>query len=316
MGLSSLFGPKAPTFGVYGKLPISKEFLRIKCSDGAGREYYRFVNGGFDHAAAQGASSEKHQDEPGAGWRWLFFAEGYKDVVVACLRSSADFGGLRSFPFSCFAAVRRDRMGDTMHDMFRSSVGLWEQLEAADRELSSCESREALGRDAAGIEIELNPGFIEGKGAVRGPLDAAAERQLFELSRAVRTLLTGRVPGARIPAVRLPLDPASPALAQVYAYLESLESTPFLSARSTPVSIALPSPAIPGATSAWIIPRPPRPADFSVMQHPGETAFFPDPGGEMVRLDGETETDFVARLRAAFGTEPLTHQDFARFSLV
>lgn len=319
----SLFGAKPPnlgkvTLGVYGKLGLSKEFLRIRCSDGAGHAFYEWVNEGFDHAGLTlGRAPE------GIGRQeWIFHPDGFKEAVVATMRDSADHGGERRFPFLCFALVRRDRLEGSLGEQLGLTAALFKQLWAVDARFDGCADRREFQDAAAAVKLDpaVDAALEPGMDGPLWPRFGAPEEviaSLYQAARALAILSSGRVPGPRLPALRLPLagDDAAARRAFAAAWTHMLGSTSLMGERRTPASFVRPAPGSDGRT-AWLVARVPRPSDFTMLCDPSEGLFYPDPGGDLARVEPEPWTDFARRAAEAFGAPDATLEQLAGFRLL
>ena len=303
------------SLGVYGKLPLSKEFLRIGCADGAGHAFYTWVNEGFDAAVRRSGS----RDVDVGDWRWLFAPEGFKECVLATVRTSTDHGGLRSFPFICFVCVRCERLGDGLSGRVSAARNLWEQLEAADEVLSKAPDLHAFKETQGAWEIHDDPNaeldLASFEWAVLEPDIAEQASAFHEFIGAATVLDSARIPGARLPALRIPIHTGLPAFEQTVAALEALSTgRPALVERPA-LSVAISGPSTTKGGSAWLVARPPRPSDFSVMTTGASGAFHPDPGGEMAKVEIEARSEFAERFRSVLGAPEATLNTLAAFEL-
>lgn len=318
-----------PTLSVYGKLPLSKEFLRYRCSSGAVGQFYQWINAGFDHTVRFGGEKERLV---GADWRVLYFADGLRDLVVGTIRESADNEGLRRFPFACYTAVPRENLPEGTDGQVEACTPLWQSLARADRELSANVDLEGFKQTFRDCELKA-PGSL-GSGTrldafpLASVIAALAERSapgedpsrvvtnaLHELALAVRVLDSRTIPGDRLPALRLPLHGELDTLAQARAWLACLGPVGFLARRRTPVTVFVPSEGA-GPRDLWLVIRPPRASDFGLFTAAPSGHFYPDPGGVVVRIEGEPYAAFSDRVKRALLGEERTLADLARFRLV
>ncbi|MEL6613258.1 MAG: hypothetical protein AAFQ53_14255, partial [Bacteroidota bacterium] len=241
-----------PTLSVYGKLPLSKEFLRFRCGGGAAGQLYQWINGGFDHVIR---TRRDAGGVIGVPRRILFYADGMSDLVVATIRESADNEGLRQFPFACYAAVPREQFPGALDEQLGMCEPLWQQLHEVDVALSAepdldgfkaafrqmeLEGVEPVSRSTLS-EIPMAP-IVQSiaavaPGGIPGKIFGSA---LYDVARAVRILDSRTIPGGRLPALRLPVARTASTVAQSRAWLGCLRDAGFLAARSTPISLILP----------------------------------------------------------------------------
>ena len=315
----------AIALGAYGKLPVSKEYLRLRCGSGGGGAFYQWINQGYDHSVRNGREREPRVGGP---WNLLFYPEGMGEAVVARLRDSADSGGLRRFPFSCFTGVPAAELNGDPDDQVRRIAPLWQALESIDAKLTECADLAELKEAFKGAELPTLPQWVSSSSALtdidlveyarrltpaQDPLDELGGI-LFRLASAVGTLAAGVIRGARLPGLRVPLTPEFDLIPQALAWLSCLETGGFLSGRKSPVSIAIPARAD-GPTSMWILIRPPLPSDFTMLGAPHEGVFFPALAGSVRNSLVETEAQFLARADRRLFAGGATLSDLASFSL-
>jgi type VI secretion system ImpM family protein len=91
---------------LFGKLPLSKEFISLGGADLAARELRRWISRGFSQRWAT--------ENPGleiAPHQFLLRLPVSGRSVVGCLWGSGDEAGLRRFPFAVFATLRAGSLG-------------------------------------------------------------------------------------------------------------------------------------------------------------------------------------------------------------
>jgi hypothetical protein len=81
---------------LYGKLPLAKDYLRIGCGDGAGRDLREWLDRTFGTGRDQLVLHEPLR----------FIGQGEKEPLQGILWPSSDAGGLRLFPFTLFVERR------------------------------------------------------------------------------------------------------------------------------------------------------------------------------------------------------------------
>lgn len=111
------------TVGAYGKLGLSKEYLRHNCHDGIALRLRTWMDTGFDRAAATGRLPAQN----GVVYRLLFCPPGDSHVLVAVLKHSVDASGYRAFPFALFASAPRPRALPS--DFLQRLESVWAKLE-------------------------------------------------------------------------------------------------------------------------------------------------------------------------------------------
>lgn len=321
--------PASPVaLSAYGKLPLSKEFLRFHCVGGAVGQFYQWVNAGFDHSSRFGGGRGERLE---LTWRLLFHADGQKELIAAILRDSADNEELRRFPFTCYAPVPRESLPESPESQLASLESLWAQLAESDRTLSAERNLEGFrerfkdivlvpptpttGLDLATIPLAPIVEALGRRAAPAGDPRRAFTSTLYDLAKAVRILDSRKIPGERIPALRIPVDARAHVLVQARAWLSCLAPCGFLSARRTPITVAMPLET--GAEAdLWLVIRPPRASDFSMFAARPQGHFLPDPGGTVTHVSEEPYAAFGARVEAALLAEERTLADLGSFRLV
>lgn len=96
----------APVCGYYGKLPISREFLRLHAAGPELRELDEWFERGVQYAKAQAGSEWPSLLAQADIWNFLFVPEGSGRVVCGAVFASRDEAG-RSFPFLTFLLLER-----------------------------------------------------------------------------------------------------------------------------------------------------------------------------------------------------------------
>jgi len=277
---------KRVELSAYGKLPLSKEFLRLRCFRGPAGSYRRWVDEGYQEATRRGG------DQPhrlGHAHHLLFYPEGEKTAVVARLRDSTDSGGERPFPFTCYGSCPAKLLKAPPGEALARVRPLFEELTRLDESVQGLADLAAFQEELAHQSL---PPPLE-----RGPGEAAESQRLDELvfagesepkpeswverlwtlRHACETLKAGRIPGARLPGLRVPLAAKADPLGQSVLWLRMLDNAGFLAGRRTPVSLLFSASEEPG--SLWVLIRPPRTEDFSMLgTAPGELLGPPPPG--------------------------------------
>lgn len=289
------------TLGIYGKLPVSKEYFRLHCFRGVGGEFRKWVDQGFEHATRQ---SRGRSYSLGGRWRLLWYPDGFADAVVATLRDSADMGGKRAFPFTCFATVPKEDLAGLDSGRIEQLWPLWQDMERADDELGLLDEAGALQDRAKTCSLGELPAppvealaladsldaFAQGLALAENAREGVKKQALWPLWQACLTLDSKKIAGARIPGLRLPLAAGLEPLGQCIAWLRCLEAGGFLD-RPVPVSIAIPARVEAGAYF-WVFIRPPLPQDYWSLGAQAEGLMVPDPG-----IAPKRETVLLARKR-------------------
>jgi type VI secretion system ImpM family protein len=96
----------APVSGYYGKLPVSREFLRLHAAGPELRELDEWLERGVQYAKAQSGSEWPRLLDEADIWDFLFVPEGSGRVVCGAMFASRDQAG-RSFPFLAFLLLER-----------------------------------------------------------------------------------------------------------------------------------------------------------------------------------------------------------------
>ncbi len=96
----------APVCGYYGKLPVSREFLRLHAAGPELRLLDEWFERGVQYAKRQSGSGWPTLLEEADIWDFLFVPEGNGRVVCGAVFASRDQAG-RSFPFLSFLLLER-----------------------------------------------------------------------------------------------------------------------------------------------------------------------------------------------------------------
>jgi len=146
-------GQETPPLQLYGKLPVAKDYLRIGCGDGAGRELREWLDRTF--GTVRDASAALTLAGP-----LRFIGQGDRSPLQGYLWPSADAGERRSFPFTVFIERRRKALlADLDQGNLAEAEGVWRVLaEARDSGLGSADGQALLdefrGRDVDVQDIE------------------------------------------------------------------------------------------------------------------------------------------------------------------
>src|SRR5688572_21114116 len=117
------FGRERAQIELYGKLPLAKDYLRVGCADGAGRELREWLDRAF--GSARDAASQPVLGEP-----LRFLGQASDAPLQGCLWPSTDEGGKRSFPFALFVQRHRKPLVADLGDGLPVAEALWRELEA------------------------------------------------------------------------------------------------------------------------------------------------------------------------------------------
>jgi|CXWL01.1.fsa_nt_gi type VI secretion system ImpM family protein len=96
----------APVCGYYGKLPVSREFLRLHAAGPELRELDEWFERGVQYTKAKSGSDWPAFLAQADIWNFLFVPEGNGRVVCGAVFASRDEAG-RSFPFLTFLLLER-----------------------------------------------------------------------------------------------------------------------------------------------------------------------------------------------------------------
>lgn len=195
-------GHESPPLQLYGKLPIAKDYLRIGCAEGSGRELREWLDRTFGTARA---GEELELDES-----WNFLGQGSQSPLQGCLWPSADAGEHRKFPFTVFVERRaKALLADLERGSLAQAESVWHELaETRERCLAASDGARLLEQNR-GREIELDA--IDEVPGAAAEFDAWVnalwpdERLdgLFELLARVEELARERYAGPyRLPLVR------------------------------------------------------------------------------------------------------------------
>ena len=114
-------GHEAPQLQLYGKLPIAKDYLRIGCGEGSGRELREWLDRTFGTARA---GEELELEEP-----WSFLGQGGQAPLQGCLWPSTDAGEHRKFPFIVFVERRAKALSaDFEQGNLAQAESVWREL--------------------------------------------------------------------------------------------------------------------------------------------------------------------------------------------
>ncbi len=166
------------TVGAYGKLPLSKEFLRHACWEGAARELKGWLDAGHDRLAARATAPARD----GNRRRLLFLPASGQEMLAAVAINSRDAGGERRFPFIVFTTLAR---GDCDRECVATALEpVWAALEQEMERLRAAEDTDAFFRMVREAALEAEPLSRERcEEAVRGRDGVKVEEWLGNLFR-------------------------------------------------------------------------------------------------------------------------------------
>ncbi len=143
-------GQESPALQLYGKLPVAKDYLRIGCGDGSGRDLREWLDRAF--GTVREAAQQPVLNEP-----LRFLGLDPKEPLQGYLWPSSDAGGLRSFPFTLFVERRRRSLAADFDAGLAEAEGVWRMLaEMRERCLEFSDGRELL-EEHRGRELEIGP---------------------------------------------------------------------------------------------------------------------------------------------------------------
>ena len=304
-----------PTISAFGKLPFHREFLRHQCFVGPEAEYRRWIERGF--LAASNKQNRAHS--LGDPWWMLYYSDGAPHLFASLLRDSADGARGRAFPFSVFAPVRLPSGPRPFSSLLRELEGTWRTLDSFDARLEGSGSVEAFRKLADGLSIATtsaghneagSPALSDAIVLNGGSEDPEPERLaegglqlLWRVRQASTVLGAGRIPGSRLPALRIPLGRMGSRLQQAATWLQLLETRGVLHGREAPITVAISrGDSFP---EMWIFIRPMQASDFGLLGREHEDVLIPMPDEQY--LDMITGLgDFMDRGREALGRQQRT----------
>lgn len=275
------------TLAAYGKLPLSKEFLRHACYEGSSLEFKGWIDAGYDRFSAREIA---HVPSDGAPRRLLYLPKQDGEWVVAVSVNSHDASGERRFPFTLYTLLASHEVGHST--MTTSLEPVWDALEEELERLRNMDATETFFAEIRSARVEADP-------LPRDRATAALEE--FQQSPAsewieglyhedpedlwvrglwrLRSLLPALHAGTRAPylaAVRVPLSPVAPLGVQIDHWRA-------LIAGLHPSYDGVPSLLLPGRSDAMR-------AAYLIARHLEADDFPPVVGGD---LDAERFTDLA-----------------------
>ncbi len=247
----------------YGKLPISKEYLRHNCHEGLPLRFRDWMDSGFDYAGSRELAARK-----GVAQRVFYASSSTKSGIAAVVIPSKDASGTREFPFALLATTTLTQS----EGYFASWESRWTELELQFEKLRAESDTDAFFDTVRGLDIpESGPEAdtaVAANCSAPSWIDGLYRRDAVDLF--VRALWRLRVlqphlseAGPELQRVRVPInrsDELGPQIDRWRAILGGLHS-----AYTGAVSLFCPTPlaspkAKPGG--AWLIFDEPRVSDF------------------------------------------------------
>lgn len=209
---------EAPLIQLYGKLPLAKDYLRVGCSEGAGREVRDWLDRGFSSAVDAAAL-------PVFPWPMRFIAGAQDSApLVGCAWPSSDAGGLRKFPFFLFVERRRRALLDELEPGLERAEAWWRKLEGVASARHNYSDGQSFLTALRSVSIEAAK--IEPAPVARIALETWLEALWPGRGAEGLSELLGELDGlARIRfsgPLRLPLVSDLPLSTQVHAWLRTL----------------------------------------------------------------------------------------------
>lgn len=278
----------------YGKLPLSKEYLKHACSDGVGGQIRDFVDRGNDRLAA-----EPIRVKEGLKRRFLWYPSGRECAVGWTLNSRDE--GKRKFPFLVFTPVQtEDVAAPSLGRRYQALSDRWSELEKGIDRLAAIEDRDEFFDVVRGMKVGDSASSVAVNGA---GFDIAIEEWAQELYdedgeyvwlRAlwrVALLESAIKSGSNSPAVRafrVPLSSGRDVLQQVDLW-SAVISGILPPSEGTPAITSAVWSAEGEPSSAFLIQRSPRTEDFAVFQN--GKSFPAEVFTDLVDLSARLSTD-------------------------
>lgn len=208
-------GQESPPLQIYGKLPIAKDYLRIACGDGAGRDLREWLDRTF-------GTTRDESDELVLGEPLRFFGMDEKEPLQGCLWPSSDAGEHRRFPFTVFVGRRRKALlADLDEGNLSQAESVWRVLSEKRVRCTAATDGQAMLDEQRGQDIEVDA--VEDVSVAAADFDSWIAALwgdegldgLNELLERVRALGRERHGGP----VRLPLARALPIRDQVIGWV-------------------------------------------------------------------------------------------------
>jgi hypothetical protein len=236
---------------LYGKLPLAKDYLRVGCGEGAGRELREWLDQGF--GSARDAASQPVLPEP-----LRFFGQAEGSPLQGWLWPSSDEGGKRSFPFAVFVERRKKALVQDLELGLERSETLWRELESVREDGARALDGARFLESVRGRELALHE--LKPRAHARADLDdwlaALWPGELLDGLRSVLEDLRELARSGRSGPWRLPLARALPVVDQVLAWILALRELEALERAELP-TLFLPASAGlfsgPALGPAWVV---------------------------------------------------------------
>ncbi len=278
--LSSAFSSRAAQqtpLRAYGKLPVDREFLRVRCDDlPAARDYCTWLDQGFDELQRSGS-----RDGARLRRHWVLQTGDHgRTWLLGGIWDSADQpseqGHQRAYPFTLFGVFRAP---SRLHEL-ASEVGgwadVWRQCEHHFQRLSAARDRSQFTDMARGLSLSLRPETnaapgdrATGVGAttltdwmagVPG-LDGTVEALTASLQR---DLLDFRKSAGRVPVIwRLPVNVNMDIMGQLGIWMAWLDRN--LGQCAIELALYVPADTTDGKAAVSVCFRRPRPEDLGCL---------------------------------------------------
>jgi len=242
-------GQEAPPLQFYGKLPVAKDYLRIGCGDGAGRELREWLDRTF--GTVRDASEALVLEEP-----LRFLGQGAKETLQGYLWPSSDAGEHRSFPFTVFVERRKKAvLADLDGGNLSEAEAVWRLLAETRERCLEAPDGQTLLEAQRGRELEVAASDpVAGAAAdfdtwVASLFGTAQIDGLRELFDRVRRLGESRHSGP----LRLPLARVLPLRDQVIAWVRLLRELRLLADGEVPTIFFPPRALVPSSLPANLV---------------------------------------------------------------
>ncbi|MEM7263918.1 MAG: TagF domain-containing protein [Planctomycetota bacterium] len=286
----------------YGKLGISKEYLRHQCHDGIALKFRQWMDSGFDHAATREALPRLDKAK---AQRIYYRSPNESEAALALAIPSRDASGTREFPFGVLRTVPRTGAAETSFSLLEAE---WTTVEARFDELIAAPDTDdffarakAVGAiDPSGGETDLGSlGEWVSRLYRYDPVDLLV-RALWRL-RVLRPHLESEAPELR--RLRVPLAGGMPTGPQVDVWAKLLGGLHPVYSAVPSWSTVRPDPAAkPKPAAAWLVFGEPRAVDFGPALG-GKTER--DHGVDLVDNEGRLPVDGFGEFRERLEAGPL-----------
>jgi type VI secretion system protein ImpM len=100
------------TFGYYGKLPVSSEFIRCQASGAEIDQLDQWIREGMYHAKSSLGPPWSQEFTQGDHWAFLYLPRDQSRFLIGLLKPSRDKAG-REFPFLIYLVLEKQQFADT-----------------------------------------------------------------------------------------------------------------------------------------------------------------------------------------------------------